>query len=518
MTTPPTGPLADGEWHRLHPATPLLRGGIALIAIIGIIIANLRDRVLELVLHYEENDPFDLLIDRGWLLPALLIVGGVLLLGVGGFWLAWRMHEFRVTDEVVEVRSGILFRAQRKARLDRIQGVNIVRPLVPRLFGAARLQISVAGNDGGVKLEYLPSAAADELRRDVLALASGASRQQAGPAQTSGGLLERRVGEFLAPELDPTEAEPESVVHLSLGRLVGSMFLRDSTVILVLVLAVGIPWVVITDAWVSLVAIVPSLIGLVSYTVNRFLRSLRYSIAGTPNGIRIGFGLLSTSNETLPPGRVHAIEISQPLLWRIPGWWQIKITRASVSLTQGGASNSNTTILPVGDRGDVQRVLGLLLPAATEAQLGALVDDGLSGVGSQGEGFITSPRRARLFRPFSWRRNGYRLGETLLELRKGRIWRSLIVLPLARLQSVSMSQGPLYRAAGLAELHAHVVAGPIYTRLGGIDVDVARGMFADVVAGAEESGRDDRSHRWNSADQAHSADAHADEAPAPTEG
>ena len=25
--------LADGEWHRLHPATPLLRGGIVIIAI-----------------------------------------------------------------------------------------------------------------------------------------------------------------------------------------------------------------------------------------------------------------------------------------------------------------------------------------------------------------------------------------------------------------------------------------------------------------------------------------------------
>ncbi|MGV8876902.1 MAG: hypothetical protein ACOH1K_05270, partial [Rhodoglobus sp.] len=35
--------LADGEWHRLHPATPLLRGGIALVAVIGVIIVNARD-------------------------------------------------------------------------------------------------------------------------------------------------------------------------------------------------------------------------------------------------------------------------------------------------------------------------------------------------------------------------------------------------------------------------------------------------------------------------------------------
>jgi putative membrane protein len=499
------GALADGEWHRLHPATPLLRGGIALIAIIGILLANLRDRVIEFVLHFEERDPIDELIDRGWLLPGLLIVVAVLVIGVGGFWLSWRLHEFRVTDEVVEVRSGILFRTQRKARLDRIQGVNIVRPLIPRLFGAARLQISVAGSDGGVKLDYLPSSAADTLRRDVLTLASGSRRSEAAPGApgtssappATGGLIERRVGEFLAPELDPDEAEPNSVVHLSLGRLIGSTFLRDSTIILLLVIAIGLPWVIIADAWYTLVGIVPGMLGLVSYTVNRFTRSLRYSIAGTSNGIRIGFGLLSTSNETLPPGRIHAVEVSQPLLWRITGWWQIKITRASASRSDRSGSTANMTVLPVGDRRDVERVLALLLPLATADEIAAIVGSGLHGRGADDDGFTNSPSRARVLRPLAWRRTGFRLGERLLEFRKGRIWRSIIVLPLARLQSVSVSQGPVYRVMSLAEVHAHVVSGPIYSRLGAIDVDQARQLFERTVAGAEEAGRSDASHRWN---------------------
>ena len=60
------------------------------------------------------------------------------------FWLSWRVHTFRITDELVEVRSGILFRTNRRGRLDRIQGINISRPLFARLFGAARLDINVA--------------------------------------------------------------------------------------------------------------------------------------------------------------------------------------------------------------------------------------------------------------------------------------------------------------------------------------------------------------------------------------
>ena len=39
---PPVTNLADGEWHRLHPASPLLRGGLVFIAVLGFIIANLR--------------------------------------------------------------------------------------------------------------------------------------------------------------------------------------------------------------------------------------------------------------------------------------------------------------------------------------------------------------------------------------------------------------------------------------------------------------------------------------------
>jgi len=34
--------LADGEWHRMHPLTPLFKGGLALIIVIGIVISNMR--------------------------------------------------------------------------------------------------------------------------------------------------------------------------------------------------------------------------------------------------------------------------------------------------------------------------------------------------------------------------------------------------------------------------------------------------------------------------------------------
>ncbi|MEO8261891.1 MAG: PH domain-containing protein [Pseudolysinimonas sp.] len=501
----PEGHLADGEWHRLHPATPLLRGGLAFIAILGIVIANLRERLIEFFFGGGGygGDPVDEIVDRGLIPIALLVVAGVLLLFIAGFYLSWRMHTFRITDEVVEVRSGILFRTHRKARLDRIQGINIVRPLFARLLGAARLEISGAGNDSNVQLAYLSSTRADDLRRDILTLASGSRPEQpAAAGAAAGGVIGQRVAELTAPELDPTLAEPASVVSMHPGRLVGSTLLNTNTIIFVVLVAAGIVATTISAEFYFLFGVVPLLFGLGSYIVNRIVKSLRYTIAGTPDGVRVGYGLLSTSNETLPPGRIHSISISQQLLWRPFDWWEVKVNRAGKSSTQGAAGQQNTTILPVGTRAEVFKVLDLVLPGlvpedSVDDTTRRVVEAGLARAAAD-DGFTNSPRRAAVLRWFSWRRNGFALRPDAVLLRRGAIWRELVVVPAARMQSVSLHQGPLDRALRVAEVNVHTVAGPISARLGAIDAADASGFFRDVAQAAIDAAAADRTHRWRS--------------------
>lgn len=499
-----TGDLADGEWHRLHPSTPLLRGGIAFIAILGIIIANLRERVIELIFGGGgyQGDPVDALVSRGLVPIALLIVAVALILFIAGFYLSWRMHTFRITDELVEVRSGILFRTHRKARLDRIQGINIVRPLFARIFGAARLEITGAGSDANVQLAYLASARADDLRRDILTLASGNSvgGAAAAPAAPVGGVIGQRITELTAPELDPSLAEPTSVVSMHPGRLIGSTVLNTNSLIFVVLAIGGIVAATVMSELYVLFGVVPLLFGLGSYLVNRIVKSLRYTIAGTPDGVRVGYGLLSTSNETLPPGRIHSISISQQLLWRPFDWWEVKVNRAGKSSTQGAAGQQNTTILPVGTRAEVFRVLELVLPGlmpadAIDGDVRRIVEAGLARATTD-DGFTNSPRRAAVLRWFSWRRNGFSLRPDAVLLRRGAIWRELVVVPAARMQSVSLHQGPLDRALRLAGMNVHTVAGPISARLGAIDAEDASAFFRDVARTAIAAAAADRTHRW----------------------
>ncbi|MGO4592624.1 PH domain-containing protein [Leifsonia sp. 2TAF2] len=529
MTTPdgraPAGPpltraeraserYTDGEWHRLHPATPLLRGGIVFIAIFGFVLSNLRERLIGFFVGTPQygGDPLDAIYDHGWEGWALLGVAVVLLLCFGAFYLSWRMHSFRITGDAVEVRSGILFRTQRKARLDRIQGINVVRPVIARIFGAAKLDVSVAGHDANVQLAYLASSLADGLRGDVLRLASGvrAAEAEAAAEQSSsapgevpgqassrtavvGDLVGRRVNEFLAPELDPNAAPPESVVKIPPLRLLGSLLLSGFTVFVVVVVAVLI-WGATSGAMWLLIVVLPGLIGSASFYINRFTKSLRYSIAGTADGVRVGFGLLSTSNETLPPGRIHAVEVLQPLLWRPFGWWQIRIDTAGHSREKGAAGQPNTTMLPVGDATDVSRVLSLVLPGFVTDEHREIIQAGMVSRGR--DQFTGSPRRAAWIRPLSWQRTGYRLVDDAILLRRGLIWRSLAIVPLARLQSLELQQGPLDAALALAEARFHTVSGPVRPRLAAIDAPNGVRLFEEVSARAVAAAEADRSHRW----------------------
>lgn len=496
--------LADGEWHRLHPATPLFRGGLFLVAVLGYLIANMRERLIALFVPDDEfrdyeGDPIDWILSEhliGWALLALTVLLIALILG---FYLSWRMHTFRVTQESVEVRSGILFRRHRRAALDRIQGINVNRPLVPRMFGAAKLQVSVAGQGASVELAYLGSARTDELRRDILRLSSGAKGQPqpavARPADAPSDFVTARVNEFLAPELDPDAAPPESVVRIPPMRLLGSVLLSGTTIVLIGFIVAIIVSSIVGTPWL-LFSLLPATIGFATYYWTRFTKFLRYSIAATPHGVRVGYGLLSTSNETIPPGRIHAIEVRQSLIWRPLGWWEIRINTA-VQASAGNAQEKqqSATIMPVGDLADVARVLGLLLPGLPEAAGDDLVQRGLLGTGADAD-FVASPRRSWIFNPLTWRRVGYALLGDVLVTRQGFARRRLVVVPLARIQSVRIEQGPWQRRRLLASGHAHTVAGPVAANVSQLSRNDAIGFFERVTAAATQAAAADRSERW----------------------
>ena len=538
--------LANGEWHRMHPLTPLFKGGLALIIIAGIVIANMRDRLIAWAValftpeeaHYGDYagaDPVDWVLSNNLILVALLSVLGLVIVLVMIFWFVWRFQQFRITGDHVEVRKGIIFRSHRRAPLDRVQGVNLTRPFPARIIGLAKLEVVGAGNDANVELEYLATPRAESVRADILRLASGARAARdaalnpaaAVAAPTSAraqlvGSMNAGVNGLIAG-VDLADVVPESVVKIPTGRLVGSQLISGLLWFVffgaIFAIAIGSALIGmladgITDGGVVILGLglgmgVPMVIAVVGITWAQISKSLRYSIAPTPDGVRITYGLLTTVTETLPPGRIFAVEVSQSLLWRPFGWWTIKINRMSgksAAQQSSGSGQQFNVVLPVGKRADVERVLALVLPDVPAESIPFLWDQGVVGP-TDGDTYRRMPRRAWWRRPFSWKRHGYLVADFGLLLRRGNVWRKLAVFPLARLQGVSLSQGPIDRKQRVSGAQVHTVPGPITGYLSGLERTDALALINDVSRAAAEAASRDTTHRWS---------AHPAEVPSPT--
>src|SRR5690606_33478435 len=100
--------------------------------------------------------------------------------------------------------------------------------------------------------------------------------------------------------------------------------------------------------WSNAVVLLPAVFGLASFVWSRFSSGYGFRAAISPDGIRLTRGLLETRAQTIAPGRIQAIELVQPLLWRKAGWWRVRMNVAGYGM--GAEQEVQTTLLPVGDK------------------------------------------------------------------------------------------------------------------------------------------------------------------------
>ena len=212
-----TEAAAPEVWHRVHPLTPILE---SLGVLVGIFIAAayglqnfFQSAVEDLASGRSVNLTF-----AEWLgahpLVILAVVGGiilVLLLTALFSWLAWRVMGYRVDAEAIYYRRGLLSKKLRKARLDRVQSIDLQQKLLPRLLGMAELVFDVAGGtDSNISLKYLSKKRAEELRDELLAAVrsrrQGHTRTEATPgipgsaSSASGSVGNGSVGSEVAAD------------------------------------------------------------------------------------------------------------------------------------------------------------------------------------------------------------------------------------------------------------------------------------------------------------------------------
>ncbi|MGW9404393.1 PH domain-containing protein [Arthrobacter sp. NPDC055585] len=487
MSTTPRDAAGTEEagWQRVHPVSPLVRGWIALAAVAYFLG---RDSAEAFFLRERPGGPLPDGTPLIWAIIGLAVL--VLAISVV-FFLSWWFTRYQVTDNHVRVRSGVLFRQHRQARLDRVQAIDINQPLLARLFGLGELRFEVAdAGESAVRLAYLRLDDARTLRATILERASG--------AQTGAGIEDspKHDGEpGGAPAARrPAEAPEYPILALRPGRVIGATALSGNTVVLVLGIIAVVILTLVTGEGVSLAGFIPVALAVVSGYWSMLSTAWNFRAAVSRDGVRIRYGLLDTRTQTVPPGRIQAVSVTQPLLWRPAGWYRISVNVAGYGASPG-ADSARTKLLPAGTLDETLQILALVLPnPGTDDPVG-LFRAGLEGSGEE-HGFTTSPRRARWVAPLQWRRSGYALTGTALLTRSGRLWRALAVVPHERIQSMALQQGPLARKLRIADLRLHSTPGPVAPIIRQLDQDVLLELFNEQSVRAADARRRDRTERW----------------------
>lgn len=408
---PQAGPV-PGVRQRTHPLTPVVNA----VRSLGVLVAA--------VLVFGTGGLRDAASSVGGLAGLLLLLGVVLAVAMvilGGTYLAWTRTEY-FFDEAGDFRldSGILQRNERRIALSRLQSVDVVRPLLGRVVGLSQVRIEVAGGgDSRIVLSYLEDARAQALRAEIVARAAG---------------------------VDPGAGEAPEVVLATVPApdLAMSLLLRSETVLLLLVSVLVVGVVIATEGATGLLLLFVTgglpLLGIFT----QFTRFFGFTVADSPDGLRLRHGLTSVQSQTVPPGRVQAIEIVEPLLWRRRGWVRVNLNVAGLAAGQE-QGQAEQVLLPVAPREVAARIVARVLP----------------GVDLVAHEFAPAPDRARRRAWLQWANLGVAVDDRVLATRRGFLTTRTAVIPHARTQSVGVSQGPWQRRLGLASVQVDTTPGPV---------------------------------------------------------
>jgi putative membrane protein len=416
---------ADDRWRRLHPLSPLVRSGRAALAVLAL--AGLSGSGL---IGSGAGT-------RWWDFALVALVAG-------GAVVNWLVTRWKVDGVTLRIETGLLRRDSRQLPIARIQAVDLVRPFLARMLGLAELRVRLAGSgDADGRLAYLPEQAAEALRARLLATHHG---------------------------LDPATPEPaESVVtSVPTGRLAGAALIPAAQLAVLAVVVGGVTAAVVPGGLLGAGALLIWLLiicGAIAW--RRVSTQYAFTVAASPDGVRIRRGLLGTVAETIPVARIQAVRMIEPLFWRPLHWCRLEVDVAGRlgHDRPEGTGEVRKALLPVGRRDQAGRLLGIALPAARDWPVPR-----------------RPPRRAVWKAPLSYHFLAAGHDGTLAVAVTGRVRRETTWVPLAKAQSVRLVQGPLQRRLGLATVHLDAAGKRVRAEFRDRPQDEARALVGELAA------------------------------------
>ncbi|MFG1704105.1 PH domain-containing protein [Nonomuraea sp. M3C6] len=484
---------------------------------------TVKDMTVESV-GWRRLDPRMCLVNLRWLLPPLGILALTALASGGVNWadhklqivsallfvyltcsemIRWRTTRYRVTDEQVEIGSGLLWRRHVAVPRDRLRTVDVTSGPVHRVLGLSIVTMGTGqalrtDRRDQVKLDAVSTAEAAMLREELL------PRSQATPVDAPKGAAAAPVART-AEEI--ARIDPAWVRYAPLSPLVFVIGLAPLTQAYNLAERLGIPvdiggavlgaveFLDSIPGWLFAVFALMMLVAGAIGTVLLFAESWwRFRLEREPRSgtLRVSRGLLTTRSFTLEERRLRGAELVEPFMLRWGRGARLKAIASGLRQTLDGPRGGSGALLPPAPRQvahvTAASVLGEgespLLPVRLRAHPRAALRRRLfraamaSGAAVTAAAVLAAPAgwsigwsmvaAAAVAAPVSFllAADSYRsLGHTLfgayLVTRSGALLRRTVALRRTGVIGWTITRSPLQRRSGLANIAATTAAGTL---------------------------------------------------------
>lgn len=396
------------RYHRVHRMTPLLRLWSVILAVIAAFALNVNMEALRGIFAFVtgEHSAADLR-DIGLALAGFIAVCAVVWL-VSGVW--WRQMGYQLGEEELTLRRGVISKQQRTARYDRTQAVDVVEPVIARLFRLAAVRVETAGGQSSaIEIAFLKKRDAEALRAEILSRVHGEPRER--PAEEEDNVL---------------------IPEIPIARSLAAAALHASTIVLLAALV----FLVVTP--MTLTITLPILVATIPKAWNVIDSSWRYTASLEDGVLNITYGLADRRRQNIRLERIHAVQVTQPFLWRPFDWYETRVSVAGYGGTASGEGSGSTRIVPVGKREQARQ----FLPADAAPT-------------------YASPARAKWVSPIDYRQQTVALAGDYVIVRAGRFNRRVQAIELRHIQELTLRRGPISQLFGLATVELDLVQGPV---------------------------------------------------------
>ncbi|WP_281193687.1 PH domain-containing protein [Halorubrum sp. F4] len=414
--------------------------------------------------------------DSGWGFPAAAGAVGAVLLVAGGYEIAYyRRFEYELTEDTLDIRSGVISRREREIPYRRIQNVDVSRSVIQRAIGVAAVDLETAGGsstEGSIR--FVTPEEATRLQREVQRRKSAGSTGSASDENDAVGDPTGPVEEDLFA-ISPRELALVGALSFD-GRLIGLLAFAGTGSVPVLsgylpetsALALSAAAVVAAGA-----------LFLVSWAIGAavsFSNYYGFRLSRAGDELRYERGLFRRYSGSIPTEKVQTLTVSDNPAKRALGYATLSIETAGYAPGQGGEYGSEAAI-PIARSGRVYELAHEIESFGEPsfrrpprrirwryAVRYVLVVAVLLGVAFAVDWYVAAeipwyaPAALFLAVPpaahLKWKHRGYWLGDDHLVTRNGFWSRSVRVVPYYRVQNVIDSRSVFQRRWGVATVIA----------------------------------------------------------------